>query len=293
MEEDSLILIDQSKKKILLSRFKSTTEMEYIEAKHSIISTTSEIPYWMFIIVIILGWNEFMAVLRNPLYFLLIIVLGGLIYILYRYDLIQPVIKFSQTLLMEVGHKIIERIAKIENQKILDEKYEMYKQRYSTLQYADFDNEELGTNNNNVNKHKVKRYAYSTYCGPTNNSNSKKNETHGITHHSSLTHLNDEKKYMLNDLYNSDMDTTKKNNEDIKKEMLKKRHTYNVAIRKNSIDDENYSISNDSNEEIEMDFLKDYENKNKIQSKINAIQSNTHKNFEEEDSCENEYFDTN
>jgi len=33
------------------------------------VSSISQIPTWMYGVLVVLGWNEFVAVLRNPIYF--------------------------------------------------------------------------------------------------------------------------------------------------------------------------------------------------------------------------------
>ena len=40
-------------------------------------SSIAQIPYWMYGILVVLGWNEAMAVLFNPLYFTMVLVLAA------------------------------------------------------------------------------------------------------------------------------------------------------------------------------------------------------------------------
>ena len=40
-------------------------------------SSVAQIPYWMYGMLVVLGWNEAMAVLFNPLYFTLLIIAGA------------------------------------------------------------------------------------------------------------------------------------------------------------------------------------------------------------------------
>ncbi len=44
----------------------------FIEAKRSLIQTEAKIPYWFVVLTILLGWNEFIAVISNPMYFVMI-----------------------------------------------------------------------------------------------------------------------------------------------------------------------------------------------------------------------------
>ena len=40
----------------------------------STVSGIAQIPYWMYGVLVVLGWNEAMAVLFNPLYFAALII---------------------------------------------------------------------------------------------------------------------------------------------------------------------------------------------------------------------------
>ncbi|ODV73568.1 dynamin-like GTPase SEY1 [Cyberlindnera jadinii NRRL Y-1542] len=62
--------------------FLKQAEVSYRDASRSIISNISKIPPFMYILLIVLGWNEFMAILRNPLYLVLAILIGtGLFFV--------------------------------------------------------------------------------------------------------------------------------------------------------------------------------------------------------------------
>jgi hypothetical protein len=68
-----------SRLQAIRDRFKKEADVLFIEAKRSMVVTTAKIPYWFVTLTVVLGWNEFMAVLRNPVYFtLLLIVLSGM-----------------------------------------------------------------------------------------------------------------------------------------------------------------------------------------------------------------------
>lgn len=46
-------------------------ERRFIEAKRSTIASQSHIPPWVFLLLLVLGWNEIMTILSSPLYFLI------------------------------------------------------------------------------------------------------------------------------------------------------------------------------------------------------------------------------
>ena len=58
-------------------RFKKDADAAYVEAKRSMVSSVAQIPLWMYGVLVVLGWNEAMTVLFNPLYFAMLLVLAA------------------------------------------------------------------------------------------------------------------------------------------------------------------------------------------------------------------------
>ena len=56
------------------SRFRRDADAYYVEAKRSVVSTMAQIPVWVYGVLVVLGWNEFVWVLFHPIYLFLIIV---------------------------------------------------------------------------------------------------------------------------------------------------------------------------------------------------------------------------
>ena len=67
--ESSLIVFSETKALDLTNKFRKDADAFYVEAKRSTVSSVAQIPYWMYGVLVILGWNEAMAILFNPLYF--------------------------------------------------------------------------------------------------------------------------------------------------------------------------------------------------------------------------------
>lgn len=65
----TLIVFTETKCIDLTSRFRKDADAYYVEAKRSTVSSIAQIPYWMYGVLVVLGWNEAMVVLFNPLYF--------------------------------------------------------------------------------------------------------------------------------------------------------------------------------------------------------------------------------
>ena len=64
----TLIIFTETKSLDLASRFRKDADAYYVEAKRSTVSSIAQIPYWMYGVLVVLGWNEAMVVLFNPLY---------------------------------------------------------------------------------------------------------------------------------------------------------------------------------------------------------------------------------
>lgn len=71
-------MFSETKAQDLAARFRKDADAYYVEAKRSTVSNVAQIPLWMYGVVVVLGWNEAMAVLFNPIYFtLLLLSLAG------------------------------------------------------------------------------------------------------------------------------------------------------------------------------------------------------------------------
>ena len=72
--ESTLTVFSETKAMDISTRFRRDADAYYVEAKRSTVSGIAQIPYWMYGVLIVLGWNEAMAILFNPLYFVALIV---------------------------------------------------------------------------------------------------------------------------------------------------------------------------------------------------------------------------
>ena len=67
--ESTLTVFSETKALDISNRFRRDADAYYVEAKRSTVSSIAQIPYWMYVVLVVLGWNEAMAILFNPLYF--------------------------------------------------------------------------------------------------------------------------------------------------------------------------------------------------------------------------------
>ena len=72
--ESTLTIFSETKALDISNRFRRDADAYYVEAKRSTVSGIAQIPYWMYVVLVVLGWNEAMAILFNPLYFATLII---------------------------------------------------------------------------------------------------------------------------------------------------------------------------------------------------------------------------
>lgn len=83
----------------MTSRFKKIADAVYVDAKRSTVSSVASIPLYFYGLLLILGWNELLALLRNPLYFITIIFSGLVAYAVYTLNLAGPVEQVGRAML--------------------------------------------------------------------------------------------------------------------------------------------------------------------------------------------------
>ena len=128
LEEEMLILSD-AKRQDVTTRFKKTADGVYVEAKRSAIGGMTQVPLYFYGLLLALGWNEIVAgktilfpiltftkphnthiltVLRNPVYFIFLILLGVGAYVTYTLNLWGPMYQMANaasTQALEEGKK--------------------------------------------------------------------------------------------------------------------------------------------------------------------------------------------
>ncbi|AQZ17071.1 SEY1 (YOR165W) [Zygosaccharomyces parabailii] len=95
------ILNELQKEKVLQS-FKRQINLTVLDSKRSIIKTTTSIPLWVYALIVVLGWNEFMMVLRNPLFVTLALIVAVSLFFIHRFGLWNPVMNMAHNAVDEV-----------------------------------------------------------------------------------------------------------------------------------------------------------------------------------------------
>ncbi|KAL6720082.1 Dynamin-like GTPase that mediates homotypic ER fusion [Lecanora helva] len=94
LEEEMTVLSDAKRQDITV-RFKKMADGVYVEAKRSAIGGITQVPLYFYGLLLALGWNEIVAVLRNPVYFIFLIMLGAGAYVTYTLNLWGPMYQMA------------------------------------------------------------------------------------------------------------------------------------------------------------------------------------------------------
>ncbi|KAI0044983.1 protein SEY1 [Auriscalpium vulgare] len=106
----SLVIFSETKALDITNRFRREADAYYVEAKRSTVSSIAQIPYWMYGVLVILGWNEAMMVLFNPLYFTTLLVLLASSYAIIQLNLAGPLLHVAGTVGREVKRQAETRL---------------------------------------------------------------------------------------------------------------------------------------------------------------------------------------
>ncbi|KAK4631177.1 hypothetical protein CLAFUW4_03379 [Fulvia fulva] len=94
LDEETTMITD-ARQQDLETRFKKTADGVYVEAKRSAIGGMTQVPLYFYGLLLALGWNEIVAVLRNPIYFIFLILLGAGAYVTYTLNLWGPMLRMT------------------------------------------------------------------------------------------------------------------------------------------------------------------------------------------------------
>ncbi|KAK6330499.1 Dynamin-like GTPase that mediates homotypic ER fusion [Orbilia brochopaga] len=75
----------------LTESFNRQADQAFVDAKRGTISSVEQIPVWFYGLLVVLGWNEFWAVVRNPLYFMMLIMAAVGAYVAHTLNLWGPI----------------------------------------------------------------------------------------------------------------------------------------------------------------------------------------------------------
>ncbi|BFZ58040.1 Dynamin-like GTPase that mediates homotypic ER fusion [Savitreella phatthalungensis] len=98
-ECDGETLIDEERHAEIVASVRRFADTAYIEAKRSAVSSIARVPPWFYVLLLLLGWNELVAVLRSPMTFLLIAFCGLVGWAVYIMNLAGPLEQIGRSAL--------------------------------------------------------------------------------------------------------------------------------------------------------------------------------------------------
>jgi len=84
----------------------------YVEAKRSAIGGVAQVPFWIYGMMLALGWNEIYAVASSPFYFMVLVLAAVLGYVVYTLNLWGPIYR--------VGNAMIEQGVEVGKERLRD-----------------------------------------------------------------------------------------------------------------------------------------------------------------------------
>ncbi|KAJ7451804.1 RHD3/Sey1 [Mycena galericulata] len=106
----TLVIFTETKGLELTQKFRREADAYYVEAKRSTVASIAQIPYWMYGVLVVLGWNEAMAVLFNPLYFTFLLIGLASAYAIVQLGLVGPLFSVGRTIGSEVQRQASARL---------------------------------------------------------------------------------------------------------------------------------------------------------------------------------------
>lgn len=98
---EAYTILDDVQQAEITQRFKRAADSLFLDAKRSTISTTTSIPLYIYVLIVILGWNEFWAVLRNPFGFVALVMLVAGAYAVIQLNLAGPIERVAGAVLAQ------------------------------------------------------------------------------------------------------------------------------------------------------------------------------------------------
>lgn len=108
--EESLVIFSETKQLDLTARFRKEADAYYVEAKRSTVSSVAQIPFWMYGVLVVLGWNEAKMVLFNPMLFMLLLMTLATGWVIIQLNLLGPLLHVTRAVGNEVQNQATRRL---------------------------------------------------------------------------------------------------------------------------------------------------------------------------------------
>ncbi|GAA6012285.1 hypothetical protein JCM11491_007082 [Sporobolomyces phaffii] len=106
----SLSVLSSAQRSTVANRFKRESDAYYLEAKRSMVASKAQIPVWIYGVLVVLGWNEFVAVIRSPVYFTFLLLAGAAAYVTWSLNMTGPVLAVTKGVTNEVIRTVNDQL---------------------------------------------------------------------------------------------------------------------------------------------------------------------------------------
>ncbi|KAJ1666874.1 Dynamin-like GTPase that mediates homotypic ER fusion [Coemansia sp. RSA 1813] len=113
--DSTLTLISPARQRELAKRFGREADALYLEAKRAMVTTQNHVPIWVMVLLVLLGWNEAMTILFNPLYLILTALVGGAAVVIHNLGLWGPVLRSANGLASMANDHVHELLVEAVN----------------------------------------------------------------------------------------------------------------------------------------------------------------------------------
>ena len=94
-------VVSEDDQQEVLRKFKRETDAIFVARKGMLVQSRTHIPYYIYLVILVLGWNEFLAIVRSPVVFTVILLVGAAVYGMYQTNLLGPVVSIGERMLEE------------------------------------------------------------------------------------------------------------------------------------------------------------------------------------------------
>ncbi|KAI8815264.1 root hair defective 3 GTP-binding protein [Cladochytrium replicatum] len=106
----NLVILPTAKLASLKTRFRKECDAMFVEAKRTTVATTAKIPIWFVGLTIALGFNEFVAVISNPIYFIFLgFTLVGA-YVVWYMGIWGPIWRATKVALQAIAEQVSDKL---------------------------------------------------------------------------------------------------------------------------------------------------------------------------------------
>ncbi|KAK2464311.1 hypothetical protein APHAL10511_003768 [Amanita phalloides] len=103
----SLVIFSETKVRDLQSKFGRDADAHYVETERSMVVGIAQIPRWVYALLVVLGWNEAVAIMFNPVLFTFALVALVSLYFITQLGLTGPLYNMTSNIFSEIWDHMV------------------------------------------------------------------------------------------------------------------------------------------------------------------------------------------